>query len=486
MLIFEKQHSMGGLISSVVLAATFTCLGLFPCPPAFAQTTPPKQSLNELEIRHRERIRLIEELNRKRPIEKANPLPAGLEVISIEKMQELIGKDAKTTISQTQKKAAQSTTISKNACMLQSYSQVSWLFCVTDMGKKSLWVGPVFIKRSPTDAWHKVAALAGMADIFVPYQNNNFRPYDLMWVSRLNQVGAAESGPNGSVITLTNETAPTVVVENRERGIGLLCHQNPNVVKHSQELAVWGIADGDNYDNIIQYSFRDDGVMTFRMGNTGYADPSNQRGIHTHNGLWRVDLDVNNSANDSASLNKHFESQGVSSDQFAAVSYESSHPIVGTEFSTLLVSDANYNAQGNSMGYEIVPSYSGISRHFEPNEMWTQNDIYVSRYHFGELGWVADVGTSVQTIPELITGTGWADPDHYLLAQISQPEYVTNSDLVAWVKTSFHHVPTDEENPVVATPNAEGVTSTHWSGFDIMPHNFFDANPLSPHVTCNH
>ncbi len=370
--------------------------------------------------------------------------------------------------------------------MQKSFSQVSWIFCVTDMGKKSLWVGPVFIQRSPTDAWHKLVALAGMADIFVPYDNANFRPYDLQWITRLNTVGASEAGPNGSVITLSNETTPTVVIENRDAGISLLCHQNPNIVKRSQEIVVWGVADGGNYDNIIEYGFRDDGVMTFRLGNTGYADPSNQRGRHTHNGLWRVDIDVNGSANDSAFLQSHIETQGSAADLSAAISYESSFQFNAQNFTSLLVTDAAFNANGNRLGYEFVPRYTGNSRHYEPNELWTQNDIHVSKYRQNELGWVADPGTTVQTIPESILGTGWADPDHYLLTQLSPPEYIASSDLVVWVKTSFRHNPTDEENKVISPPNSIGVTSTHWSGFDLMPHNFFDSNPLSPNMTCNH
>jgi Copper amine oxidase, enzyme domain len=455
-------------------------------PESFASDRP-NVSRADKELQHRDLIRRNEQASRQRKPDAPRPLPKGVKFVPVETVKALLDSDTSKLEANNPKKLASSTlSINRSSCMTKVYSQVSWLFCVTDTGKKSLWVGPVFIKTTPTDNWRKLIALAGMAEIFVPYHGANFRPFDLQWISRLNTVGAAEAGPNGSFITLSSETSPTVVVENRDGGIGLLCHQNPNIIKRLEEFVVWGIADGGNYDNIIEYGFRDDGVMTFRMGNTGYGDPANQRDVHTHNGLWRVDIDVNGSANDSAMLQSHAEVQGSAADSLAAITYESGHELHSKKFTSLIVNDAATNSGGSKLAYEFLPIYTGNSRHFEPNELWSQKDIYVSKYNAGEMSWVADMGTSVQTIFELINGTNWADPDHYLLPQIANPEYVANSDVVVWMKTSFHHTPTDEENKVVAVPNSMGITSTHWSGFDLMPHNFFNANPQSPNTTCNH
>jgi Copper amine oxidase, enzyme domain len=444
------------------------------------------RSRSELDKIHTELIRQNELLSRKRKVETSSKMPSGVEIVDVETVKFLLdlGDDKKST--DTLNKNSKSISISKNFCIQKNFAQVSWLLCVTDTSKKSLWVGPVFMKRTPTDGWHKVVALAGLADIFVPYHNIDFRPYDLRWITKLNQVGSAEAGANGSIVTLNSETAPTVVIENRDIGIGLLCHQNPNIVKRSEEFLVWGVADGGNYDNIIQYGFRDDGVMTFRLGATGYGSPDSQREVHTHNGLWRVDIDVNGSASDTAYLQKHSETVGSTGDQSAQVSYESGHSLIAQEYTSIVVSDSTVNANGNKLSFEFVPFYTGLSRHFEPGEMWTQKDIHFTRYKPLELGWLADIGTSVQTIFELVAGTGWLPPDQYVLSQGNPPEFIANSDVVVWLKTSFHHVPTDEENPVVQPPNSQGVTSAHWSGFDLMPRNFFNANPLSPNLTCNH
>ena len=54
------------------------------------------------------------------------------------------------------------------------------------------------------------------------------------------------------------------------------------------EVVVWGVYDGGNYDNIIEYTFREDGSIGFRYGATGYNLPGKTSASHVHNGLWRV------------------------------------------------------------------------------------------------------------------------------------------------------------------------------------------------------
>ena len=51
---------------------------------------------------------------------------------------------------------------------------------------------------------------------------------------------------------------------------------------------MWGVYDGTNYDNVIEYTFREDGSIGFRYGATGYNLPGKTSAAHVHNGLWRV------------------------------------------------------------------------------------------------------------------------------------------------------------------------------------------------------
>ena len=364
----------------------------------------------------------------------------------------------------------------KTACLQKVFPEVAWRVCVTDMGLKGLWVGPVDLRRTPTSPWMRVIYQAGLAEIFVPYEETNtFRPYDLRYTTALDQVTPADAGINGSLITLTGESIPTVVAEVRERGVAWLCKQNTAKTRRGEEFLVWGISDGGNYDNIVQYGFRDDGTITFRMGNTGYNWPAHSREAHTHNGLWRVDIDLNGAGGDSAYLLRHREPFPFSPSLLNATDLQTPFTVEGrrswisSQFTSLLVEDTATNTFGNKLGYEFALMQPGTSRHYGTKESWTLNDFYVTAYNPNNFGWVST----------------WAAPDDYLLPDLNGGS-VINTDLVIWIKASAHHDPIDEDRSVndLRTGGTTGVTLVHWSGFNMEPHNLFDTNPLGGPVDC--
>jgi primary-amine oxidase len=371
----------------------------------------------------------------------------------------------------------------KIASFVKAFPEVKWHVCVRDMGRKSLWLGPVHIKRTPTSPWMPVLYQAGLAEIFVPYHQTNFRPYDLQFMEFMSPVAPQDAG-SGNWWTLTNETHPTVITEVRQRGVGWLC-KGPTIsaTRRAQEFVIWGIADGGNYDNIIQYGFRDDGGMTFRMGNTGFTasrpPASNPTAIesHTHNALWRVDMDLNGPLNNYAYWLRHREPHPVgpfqAQDDKLPFGVEGKRQWNALQFTSLLIEDVATNAFGNRLGYEFTPVQTGISRHYGPEDVWTKNDIYVTRYHASELAW-AD-----SSLP-------WITPDLYLLPMLNG-EPVNKKDLVVWIKTSVHHHPNDEDRSAadLGGEKSTGVTLTHWSGFDVEPHNLFTANPLGGPTRCH-
>jgi Cu2+-containing amine oxidase len=512
------------LLLFLILAAVFA----FPANSARAQTKeknreesedkkPPFLTTDEFQKLHFERIIRGARISRERIPSALTKLPDGVVEISESEVWRTLGGDSPKAPKKVLLPTASSSNASKKVkCFQKSFPQVKWRFCVTDMVNKGLWINSVFLSRGPTDNfWRSVIRQAGLAEIFVPYQHQyDWHTYDLnQYTKPLNQVGAAEAGSTGSLVKLYTETVPTVVMENRDRGIGLLCHERnlspdpenlPDIVKRSSELLVWGVSDAGNYDNIIQYGFRDDGVITFRLGASGYTNPNAPWDSHAHTGLWRVDVDLNNTKNDTAYRLSHVETSSGVNDSQSLIANEAGIVYNSKEQTTLLVEDQASNQYGNFLGYEFIPVTPGLSRNYRPagETDWTQNDFYVSKYKTDELGWVAPTNEVVDTIfAGQIIGTGWKHPDIYLTQQILPAEPVINTNIIVWIKSAFHHHPTDEEKTTALVPPGggsgdhlktaldvaiphHGITSNHWQGFDLVPHNFFEANPLEAQNSC--
>jgi Cu2+-containing amine oxidase len=212
--------------------------------------------------------------------------------------------------------------------------------------------------------------------------------------------------------------------------------------------------------------------MTFRLGATGYNYPAFPDEAHTHNGLWRVDFDINGGMNDSAHFLLHKEPAGsplTAKDNKEPFRKEEGRRWDTPEFLSLVVQDADTNRHGHKLAYEITPAQAAVYRHHGAADDWTRNDVYVTAFRENELGW-----TEV-----------WAPPDNYLLPQVSA-EPTVGRDLIVWIKASAHHLPIDEDKSRRdrGQRGPTGVTLTHWSGFDVQPHNLFNTNPLGGPFRC--
>ena len=369
----------------------------------------------------------------------------------------------------------------QSLCFQKSFPQavagsggVSWLVCVTDMGTKALWVGPVYLQRTAAGPWISVLYQAGLADIFVPYHQGLPRLYDMEWVSQLSVVTQQDAGTNGTPVSIVKGALPTVVTEVRERGLAWLCKQNSMDSRRGEEFVVWGVSDAGNYDNVIQYSFRDDGTISFRVGHTGYNNPNYPVQTHMHTSLWRVDMDLGTPSGNTAYFVGHREPlanplQAVDTSQLFGSGFEGRARWNGPQFGALLIEDTATNASGKHIGYEFKPLQGGegTPRHYGSGELWTQYDFHVTVYHPNELGWAAPVPPAPH-------------PGAYLPLHLNN-ESIVATDLIAWILSAVHHEPTDENNGA----SGPGVNLIHWSGFDVVPHNLFDANPLGAPNACN-
>ncbi|MFL6845667.1 MAG: hypothetical protein ACJ8ER_12385 [Allosphingosinicella sp.] len=378
----------------------------------------------------------------------------------------------------------------KTYSLVKVFPGLQWHICLTDMARKGLWIGPVELRRGSSGPWMQVLAQAGLAEIFVPYHVEPLaRWYDLNGPQRLlSPITAEDLGPDGYPITLTNESFPTVAAEVRTRGVGWMCKGTTyQTTRRSEELALWAVTDAGNYDNIVEYAFRDDGAITFRLGNSGYNSPPRPAEPHTHNALWYIDMDLNGNWYDSASMLTHHEAASPTpldaQDVATPFQVEGARKWDPEHLGSLLIEDKAVNRFGQHLGYEFSPLQNALTRHYGGIEKWTLNDIYITRWRMQDLLWANPyVGP---TLPEIYATL--AVPDEYLLPALDKQAAV-QTDLVAWIKTATHHHPTDEDRTVFNffnTGTAWGVTGTHWSGFKIEPHNIFDFNPQGAPLRCD-
>ena len=174
-----------------------------------------------------------------------------------------------------------------------------WRFGLRNDGLKGLSMVDVSLQAGQFTSKQYIIKHAGMADIFVPYDDGSYSPYDMRGsYNNMDQMDAADLPAQlGSLVYLRQASGnsyvrdpyPKVAVECRETGIAWLCKQPGNHTRRRvYEVVVWGVYDGGNYDNIIEYTFREDGSIGFRYGATGYNLPGKTSAPHVHNGLWRV------------------------------------------------------------------------------------------------------------------------------------------------------------------------------------------------------
>ena len=320
---------------------------------------------------------------------------------------------------------------------------------------------------------------------------------ELPYVTHLDEIEPADlSADLSSVAYLrtpvggqyTRETVPRVGVECRDTGLAWLCKEPLKHIRaRMHEVSVWAVFDGGNYDNIIEYVFREDGSMGFRYGVTGFVHPGVPQVAHMHNSLWRVSTSLFGRTDNAVFQSHHLKLGDLTADDTETpVSNETSINLAPTEFTSLIVrSSSKKNARGNPMGYEFGPwNRLGTARQSSnpsDQQLWTLSDFHVTNDRPGEDG----TGTAPNNWR---FSSGWRSPDEYLLkyTKRNSPVPSNNDSIAIWYNAAVHHEPSDLDNQkLLSSPIYSGVTPIHRSGFDLMPHNFFDFNPIGGPAACH-
>jgi Cu2+-containing amine oxidase len=326
--------------------------------------------------------------------------------------------------------------------------QTRWRVCWQEQAKNGLVITAAFFRTAPNKPWIRILWDGRISEIFVPYHDGSPRYYDVTnFTFNLVPVAAVDCPASVGGLPL----GAHVCKEVRDRG---LAWKDYGQVRRGQEVALWAGLGAGNYNYVMEWVFRDDGILLGRVGATAANLPSKPMMPHMHNPIWRLDVDLDGFANDSVAFATHTE---------ASLNGVDTEPMIATEtgkvwdphaFNSLDIMDANLkNAKGHQTMYRLMPlPASGLSRHQEP---FTQQDFWVTRYDPSEM-----FAKSLTTY-------------------VNPPQPVTNADIVVWYKGSLHHHPRDEDGEFV-TGGWRGEALIMWTGFMLMPHDLFDRTPLIP------
>jgi Cu2+-containing amine oxidase len=312
-----------------------------------------------------------------------------------------------------------------------------------------------FFQKSPNSPLVRVFWDARVSEIFVPYhQNTAFRFLDVGMGFPLVPLNSNDcpASKGGTILGPGSEVCKEV----RDRGVAWKDDSN---VRRGEQVTLWSALDAANYNYVIEWTFRDDGVVIGQVGATAQNLPGAPFEAHMHGPIWRLDIDLNGSAGDSVHEVKHIEPRSFldplrARDDMNLILFESGRKWDPLQFTTLHIQDSTLrNARGHISGYHLIPIRTGTPRHFEG---FTKNDFWVTRFNASEM--------AAASLPSFINFFST----------------VNNTDVVVWYYGGVHHIVRDEDGRIAADGTWRGEAHLMSTSFMLKPHNLFDTTPLFP------
>jgi primary-amine oxidase len=347
-------------------------------------------------------------------------------------------------------------------------SGARWQMCWEEAAFEGIILHDVFYTPPGGEAT-LVLAQAHLAQIHVPYDNNWARFHDVsdygLGGGNMNDL-VPEECPGGSLLQDGSKDVLCQTVGNEG-----YAYKDYDEQEQSTSLNLFSVSHIGAYNYVVAWSFDDDGTIRPEVGATGQlqlygGDTStgwamgggNVAVAHMHNFFWRLDFDIDGSANDrvsemqaSFSANREQVTNGA-----VPITTESARRVAPSNMRSWRIRDTvATNADGHQISWDLLPNTDHIYRG-PTYEQFTQNEVYVTRYRACERFASHNPG-----------GGGCASNGS--VASFVNGESLSGQDLVLWYGTSFHHLPRDED---------EDHMHPHWSGFSIVPRNLTATNPL--------
>lgn len=264
-------------------------------------------------------------------------------------------------------------------------------------------------------------------------------------------------------------------------------------------LVVRMVASLGNYDYTLDWEFQTDGLIRVQVALSGIlmvkgssservedgsqdAPEDSLHGtlisentvgvIHDHFLCYYLDLDVDGPQNsfvnrmmkrrnvqDKSSLRKSYwdvENHVAETEADARLQLNMYSP---SEF--VVINSKEKSRLGNPLGYRLIPGGNAASLLSldDPPQMraaFTNNQIWITPYNRSEKWAGGDF-------------TFQSEGDDTLASWSNRNRGILNEDIVMWYTIGFHHVPCQEDFPVMPTV---------LGAFELKPNNFFDRNPI--------
>lgn len=277
-------------------------------------------------------------------------------------------------------------------------------------------------------------------------------------------------------------------------------HEDENLVfgRPSRTLVLRSAAVVGNYDYLLDWRFEQDGSIRVAVGATGVIDAravadesvggatsrahraeeygqlvaKNILGVnHDHFFSFRLDMDVDGQ-NNSFMIHRLVEKELPAGSSRKSI-WVAEPAIAGKERDAMMdihlekpsmwifVNPSVKGPLGHPTGYEIMPGVTAASL-LSPDDgaqkvgAFSAHQLWVTPYR-------AEERYAAGSYPNASTG------EDGLAAWTSKNRSIENTDIVAWYTLGFHHVPREEDWPVMPVM---------WHDFIIRPFHFFAENPV--------